>query len=431
MPFDSNGTASLVPSYFVRDGDTILPSQHNPVLEDIRSMLSNVVVRDGRAPLTGPLNANGNKITGVVDGTDPTDVASVGQAAAVIGDFKDTVRTLDGKWLRRNGALYNSVDYPTLAALLPALPDGVEWNNRVSGTTNEIRGFMFDGTRFWAVAGTDIRSSSDGGQTWLLRYTATGASLSGITFGSGIYVVSDIANGKIYTSLDGDAWSDQGVKNAAGVFDVVWAPALNLFVGVGGLLGGVGWIGTSPEGTTWTTRASGVATALSRVKYFAGTLLAVGGVISSNGVIITSTNGTTWTARTSNVNGALQDAAFDGTTYIVAGNGGVISSSTNLTGWTPRTSGVVTALNVTLASSSGFLVAGANGVVRISGNVSSWSPSATGLTGTWRAGIVDPGNPAHYLLGGPSQTVFDGLRTLPTQFRVPNDKADYGWIRAL
>lgn len=55
MPLNSNGIATLVPSYFVRNGDTVSPPQHNPVLEDLASMLSQMYVKDGRAPLTGPM----------------------------------------------------------------------------------------------------------------------------------------------------------------------------------------------------------------------------------------------------------------------------------------------------------------------------------------------------------------------------------------
>lgn len=75
MPYDSNGNASLVPGYFVQNGDDVLPSQHNPPLEDIASMLSQALLRDGRAPLTGNLNGNGNKITNLAAPTNSNDAA--------------------------------------------------------------------------------------------------------------------------------------------------------------------------------------------------------------------------------------------------------------------------------------------------------------------------------------------------------------------
>lgn len=73
MPYDSNGNFSLVPGYFVQNGDDVLPSQHNPPLEDIGSGLGQVLLRNGVAPLTGNLNANGNKIINLAAPTNPND----------------------------------------------------------------------------------------------------------------------------------------------------------------------------------------------------------------------------------------------------------------------------------------------------------------------------------------------------------------------
>lgn len=75
MPLDGNGNASLVPGYFVQNGDTVLPSQHNPPLEDIASMLSQELPRDGRAPMTGNLRMGGNKVTELAAPTNPNDAA--------------------------------------------------------------------------------------------------------------------------------------------------------------------------------------------------------------------------------------------------------------------------------------------------------------------------------------------------------------------
>lgn len=55
MPDDSSGNFSLVPGYLAITGETIQPSQHNPVLEDIAPALTNRLSRSGVAPMTGPL----------------------------------------------------------------------------------------------------------------------------------------------------------------------------------------------------------------------------------------------------------------------------------------------------------------------------------------------------------------------------------------
>lgn len=80
MPYDSNGIFTLNAGYLAVAGQVIQPSQHNPPLEDIVGAgLSNVVVRDGRAAMTGNLKMGTNKITGMADGTLVTDGVTKGQ----------------------------------------------------------------------------------------------------------------------------------------------------------------------------------------------------------------------------------------------------------------------------------------------------------------------------------------------------------------
>lgn len=55
MPDDANGVYSLPPGYLAITGQTILPSQHNPPLEDVGTALSNRLSRNGSAPMTGAL----------------------------------------------------------------------------------------------------------------------------------------------------------------------------------------------------------------------------------------------------------------------------------------------------------------------------------------------------------------------------------------
>lgn len=79
MPYDSNGNYTLPVSYFVENGDTVLPIQHNPPLEDIQGALSSVLLRSGVAPMSGDLKMGTKKITGMADGTSTTDGATKGQ----------------------------------------------------------------------------------------------------------------------------------------------------------------------------------------------------------------------------------------------------------------------------------------------------------------------------------------------------------------
>ena len=86
MPYDSNGNFSLVPGYLAVEGQTILPSQHNPPLEDIASGMSQVIVRSGVAPWLGSQNANGFKITNLGTGSNPGDAVTYAQLLEIVAD---------------------------------------------------------------------------------------------------------------------------------------------------------------------------------------------------------------------------------------------------------------------------------------------------------------------------------------------------------
>jgi microcystin-dependent protein len=55
MPRDPSGNYSLPPGYFAETGQRILPSQHNPPLEDIAQALTGSLPRNGSAPMEAPL----------------------------------------------------------------------------------------------------------------------------------------------------------------------------------------------------------------------------------------------------------------------------------------------------------------------------------------------------------------------------------------
>ncbi|UXT59636.1 hypothetical protein FY134_18230 [Agrobacterium fabrum] len=87
MPFDSNGNYTLPTSYFVENGDTVLPIQHNPPFEDVAQALSATLVRDGRSPMSGDLKMGTHKITFLAEGTSNTDAVNKAQMDTALGSY--------------------------------------------------------------------------------------------------------------------------------------------------------------------------------------------------------------------------------------------------------------------------------------------------------------------------------------------------------
>lgn len=98
----------------------------------------------------------------------------------------------------------------------------------------------------------------------------------------------------------------------------------------GGSGGGFNII-TSDDGITWTGRTIGDGSSVFKVRYLNNIWFAMGATITMK-----SADGINWTSfTTAGVN--ARDIGFNGTTYVVVGNGTYkFASSTNLTSWTNR-----------------------------------------------------------------------------------------------
>lgn len=119
MPVDSNGNYSLPLGYLGVSGQTIIPSQHNPPLEDIAAALSQVVYRSGVAPFNGNQSLAGFKMTNAANGSADGDYVTMSQLNAVIASvtsgtvptgavagFRMTTPPLG--WIKENGGTIGS-----------------------------------------------------------------------------------------------------------------------------------------------------------------------------------------------------------------------------------------------------------------------------------------------------------------------------------
>lgn len=431
MPFDANGNFSLVPGTIVADGMNVLPSQHNPPFQDVANGLSQAVVRDGRAPMTGPLNMNGNKITGVASGSQPTDVvtfADISDLGVAIGDGKWSLRDLSPNWLRRNGGIYEIADYPVLAAMLPALPDGVVWANQTLPGAVKVNKIVPGGGQFVAFCdGGKIFASSDGSE-WEEKTSGTAQNLIDGAYGNGVWC-GVAANRTTCISGDANTWSLGSIStitSSGGVSCVAFKNGLFLIGGediVSAIARSV--IVTSEDATSWSSnKLTGYYGSIQAFGHNGSIFLAGG----SGANIFNSTDADTWTRVDVGASVGTQDIGNDGSLFVLVGSGGIFTT-TNGTTVVQRSSQGATAVDY--SDGVGWLAVGGAGSARISANGTSWTVSATGTALDLLTVCHDPGSPYRYLVGGASGLVLEGLRTQPTQFRVPNDDPTYGWVRAL
>lgn len=460
MPRNPAGTAYSTPNTFVYD--TLAdPDKVNANFTDVGTELVNSLPADGRRAMSGALRLANGVVTlpGLSFASDPDTglfwtasgefaVSSNGAEVArftpggltlsnpesllAIGDKFDTYRTLDATWLRRNGALYDIDDYPTLAALMPALDDGVLWENEPSGvSTGKIQAITVGPDRLAAIQDDGTNSAvlaSIDGAPWDIRATLTGFRAEGIAYNGSVYLAVD-GNGKFSTSSDGDVWSAPStISGAVGLTQTAYGNGVFIATGVKSANARGLW--TSTDGSVWTDRSSAIAgTGLVSFVSFVNNVFIIGG---ASGFLATSTDATAWATRTTGVTEGLNGAGYFGGVYVVVGDTGRIITSSNLNGWTPRSSGTSATLNAAVGNSLGFLVVGGSGTARISDTAAtSWLSSPTGVTSNLLGAIIDPDEEARYIVVGPPAYHLYGLRTTADQFRVPNDDPATGWIKAL
>jgi microcystin-dependent protein len=168
MPRGPSGIYTLPPGYEAITGQTIQASQHNPPLEDIASALTGSLPRNGSAPMLGPINMGGSKITSLATGTAAADAVTKDQLDAAVAALTALIVTIPpgiiapysgdttpSGWLVCNGA---AISRTTYAALFAAI--GTKYGPGDGSTTfnlPESRG------EFWRFA--DLGRGVDPGRT--------------------------------------------------------------------------------------------------------------------------------------------------------------------------------------------------------------------------------------------------------------------------
>ena len=217
----------------------------------------------------------------------------------------------------------------TISVILTSTNGGYSWTEQSAGlntSNNGIRVSFQDGLFSAIFASTGMRTSTDG-VTWT-TLSATG----GANGGTGLYGT------KFHTTATSGYYRDTGnwtAWAAMGGNDCVFAEGIG-YVTVGSS-GQTKFSATAGGSVTTVTTGSANLNSVDYVKSL-GLFIAVGG----SNTILTSPNGTTWTSRTSGITGVninLQAIGWsDDGVVVVAGGSGYMLGSTDGIAWTNRIS---------------------------------------------------------------------------------------------
>ena len=222
---------------------------------------------------------------------------------------------------------------------LDVSPDGTTFHEafRVNANSGRVifpNTIIQNGPRPWDVVERDHITNSP----WTLHDAASNAQQwKALAWSSDLRLFAAVAgsgpNNRVMTSPDGVTWTNRASAADNDWQDIVWAHELNLFVACS-LTGVSDRIMTSPDGINWTIRnSSGVNEGWTSIAW--SPQLRLFAVVAETGTglrVITSPNGIDWTARNNNIDSTWQSVVWaDGLGRFVAvalgGTHKVMSSS--------------------------------------------------------------------------------------------------------
>lgn len=168
----------------------------------------------------------------------------------------------------------------------------------------------------------------------IVLVNGAGTNTTGIAYGNGTWVI--VRNGTIYSQNTNTDYP-QAVTYTSRTSAVTSPNGIN-FVNNQFIVGGSNGLATSPDGITWTARASAGAVSFTSSKFFYVNGLYFAAPSTGTGKLLTSPDAVTWTAQTPTISsGALVACAYGAGVWAVMESNGNLWSSPDGTTWTSRT----------------------------------------------------------------------------------------------
>ena len=207
-----------------------------------------------------------------------------------------------------------------------ASSDGITWEQRTSGTTNNLNGVIWNGTMFVAVGALGTILSSTDGITWITQTSNTTDTLNGISWnGNGFIAVGgNSLSGTAFVSVDGFTWSARKTLLNKMLRGITWSGSQFVVVGEAGTLH------TTPDGSFWSVGGGNDADNSTAVASNGSNRVVY---VRSSGRAWYTTDFITWTSKTPPTNLAFYGITWDGTKFIAVGENSIIFVSTDGSTW--------------------------------------------------------------------------------------------------
>lgn len=251
---------------------------------------------------------------------------------------------------------------PPPAVSLP----GTSWTARSVPTLNSVQDGCWGNNGYVIVrsAGTNKVLFSATGASWA-EYNNTVNNLYGVAYGNGIYLAVG-TSGATMTSPDGTTWTNRSANPSGGMRRVSFGNGI--FVALSNTSSSQ--VYTTTDGLSWTARSIGQLSSWMSITFANNEFIAV----SYDGTkrVATSPDGVTWTLR----NGpafACYAVAYNGSRWVITGEGGNSAWSTDRITWNTVAIGAVDTFSCCIWSGSHFITTNWSGGIRASTDGSSWT----------------------------------------------------------
>lgn len=413
------------------DGIDILADRHDAEDDNFAAGLNLAWLRDGTALPTQNIPMGGKRLIGLGAAVDPSDAVTKeyvddNLSISNIGDYLDTERTPSSAWLKRDGSIKTQASYPALAALLgtkyASFSGFTAYGNY--GSTNQIQDMAYGGGKFVSVEPAGIiKVSTNNGLTWSAKTSGTSLAFTRVGYGNGNYVAVG-ETGLICTSPDAETWTIRSSGTTEVLQGVTYADGRWVVVGMNGK------ILVSTDLVNWGTRT--VTDLPSGVNFFGvaygnGRYVIVGGSSAQGGIAVVSLDGaSTFSFSKTGSTGTHGSVAYGNNVFVAAAGQQLYSSRSAVGAW--AASAVSGSLQTVAFTSRNFFAIGSS-FSTSSLNGVDWAVH-TSLAGTYRAVAASP---THILIGSTAGALARANYALDivTQFQLPADNPDTGYIKAL